>query len=106
MFIVPHHRTAFAMRKRLLIFQNRTQKTSALLRSWIVKNRHGLAEFQNASGGKKGGAVSSHSREPHFMRDEDEIGPFFTQLLDRVQHLGGHFRIKGGSRLIEKHQAR
>src|SRR5256885_10778917 len=92
-FILPHHRIAFEIRKKHLVLQHRSQKSSALFCPWIVENGFGIAEFENLAGGKKGHAICRYAAEAHLMSDEDEVRAFFAQLLDGVEHLDGQLRV-------------
>src|SRR5689334_22845783 len=77
-----------------LILQHGSKEAPAFFRFWRVENRFCFFEFQNPSFGKKGGAVGGQAGETHFVSNEDKIGALVVQLLDSIQHFGGHLGIE------------
>src|SRR5262245_1198560 len=80
-----------------LIFQNCAEELATLFSRRVIENRVGLSAFDNSAAGKESDPLGNHTRETHFVCDQNQVTPLLKQFLDHIKHFSSHFGIQCGS---------
>ena len=72
----------------------------------MVKNLFWCSLFKDSTAIHKEYTVGNLSRKAHLMGYDDSRHTGLNKVFDNMKNLSYHLRIKGGSRLIKKHNIR